>query len=159
MGEVNIALGKYSQAKTLLEESLAVHLEAGNYIGQASVLSRLGRVARLQDKYEQAVKLYVESLQLALKHDRRATIAWCLVGLAELAALHNQPKRGARLLGAAEAMPELYISLWPDDRLELEQTSEVIHTQLNEADFRTEWEAGKQMTLDEAVEYALKDLQ
>ena len=37
-----------------------------------------------------------------------------------LAALRNQPKQAARLLGAAVAIPELYIDLWPHERLELD---------------------------------------
>jgi tetratricopeptide (TPR) repeat protein len=156
MGEVNIILGQYSQAKALLEESLAVDREVGNYRRQALVLRLLGRVARLQDNYENARKLYVESLQLAQRNNLRTTLAWCLVGMA---ALQNEPQKGVRLLSAADAMPELYSSVYPYERFELENISNTIRAKLDETDFNTEWELGKQMSLDEVVAYASKELQ
>jgi len=78
--------------------------------------------------------------------------------LGELAALNNQPKKAAHLLGAAEAIPELAVGLYPHERLELEQMSGTIRTQLNENEFMVEQEVGRQMSLDEAVAYALKEL-
>ena len=60
-------------------------------------------------------------------------------------------------MGAAEAIPDLHIGLFPHERIELEQMSGTIRAQLDEVDFKTEWEAGNQMSLDEAVAYALKE--
>jgi len=157
MGEVNIALKQYPQAKVLLEESIAVDREVGNYRRQALVLNLLGRVACLQGDYQQAVRLNRESLRMAQRNGRHQTLAWCLVSLAELATLLNHPKKAARLFGAAESMPELYIAFWPHERLELEQTSIKIHANLDNAIFKAEYEAGKQMTLDEAVAFALQE--
>ena len=82
-------------------------------------------------------------------------MARCLAGLAELAALRNQPQKAARLWGAAEAVPELYIGLRPYGRRELEQMSGIIRAGLDEATFQAEHEVGRQMTLEQAVEYAL----
>ena len=95
---------------------------------------------------------------MAQKYDSRQRLAWCLAGLAELAALTNQPKKAARLLGAAEAIPERQIGLWPQERIELEQISGTIRTQLDETDFKVEQEIGRQLSLEEAVAYALKEL-
>jgi predicted ATPase len=159
MADANIMLGRYSQAKTLLEESIAIQKELGLQWQPTWALNRLGRVVRLQGDYEEAVQYYAEGLRLAEKYGSRPGLAWCLAGLAELSALCNQPKKAARLLGAAEAVPELYIGLWPQERVELEQISSTIRTQLDETDFKIEKEAGRQMKLEEAIRYALEGIE
>jgi hypothetical protein len=75
-----------------------------------------------------------------------------------VAALCSQLKKAARLLGAAEAITELYIGLWPQERVELEQISSTIRTQLDETDFKIEMEVGRQMKLEEAIRYALEGI-
>ena len=149
--------GYYSQARAFFKESIVLNREMGDYLRLAFALNRLGRVDHLLGEYQQVARLYTESLQLARKHDVRQMIAWCLADLAELAALRNQSKKAARLWGAAEAIPELTILLWPNERLELEQIADTIRAGLDEPTFKTEQEAGRQMMLDEAIAYALKE--
>jgi len=84
-------------------------------------------------------------------------MARCLAGMAELAALRDQPQKAARLLGAAEAIPELTIDLWPNERRELEQISGTVRARLDEKNFKAEQEVGHQMTLEQAIEYALAE--
>lgn len=156
MGNLDTLLGQYGAARTLLEESTVLLREVGDYGRLASTLSRLGWVARLQNEYEQAAQFYVESLHLAQKSIwRQTTVAWCLAGLAELAAVRNQPIKAARLWGAANAILEILINVMPYERLELEQISGTIRAQLDEATFTAEQAVGRQMTLDEAIAYAL----
>ena len=157
MGDVAILQGHYTQAKALLEESLVLERELGNYRRLAAALNRQGRVAQLEGEYEPAARLYTESLRLAQKNGKHQAIAWSLAGLAELAALRNQPQKAARLWGAANAVPDLYIDLWSHERLELEQIANTIRAGLDEATFKMEQEVGRQMTLDEAIAYALKE--
>jgi tetratricopeptide (TPR) repeat protein len=155
MGNLDILLGQYEPAQAFLEESRGLLQEVGDYWRLAFTLRRLGRVARLQGGYEQAARFYIESLHLARTSDWRQTLAWCLVGLAELAALREQSHKAVRLLGAAKAMPELYSDFGLAERLELEQMSGTIRAQLDEATFTAGQAAGRQMTLDEAIAYAL----
>jgi predicted ATPase/class 3 adenylate cyclase/Tfp pilus assembly protein PilF len=157
MGDIAMVLGHYAQAKVLFEESLVLEREVGGYERVALLLNRLGRVARLQGEYVVAARLYVESLHLAQKIRHRQGQAWCLVGLAELATLRHQLQKAARLLGAAQAIPERYILLWPYERLELEQMANTIRDGMDEATFKIEQEVGQQLTLDEAIVYALKE--
>jgi hypothetical protein len=63
---------------------------------------------------------------LAHQYNSRQSLAWCLAEFAELAALNNQSKKATCLLGAAEALPELFANLYPHERLELEQISGII---------------------------------
>ena len=102
MGNLDIMLGQYGAARALLEDSNVLLREVGDYWRLAFTLRRLGRVARLQGGYDQAARFYTESLHLARKSDWRQTLAWCLAGLAELAALRDQSKKAARLLGRGQ---------------------------------------------------------
>jgi hypothetical protein len=47
----------------------------------------------------------------------------------------------------------------PADRVEYEQDVAVVREQLDEAIFNAVWEAGQQMSLQEAVLYGLAELQ
>jgi predicted ATPase/class 3 adenylate cyclase/Tfp pilus assembly protein PilF len=160
MGETNMILGRTAQAKTLFEESITILRDLKFFNGDpAWTFHRMGRVARLQGEYEQARHHYAEGLRLAQKYNSRQSLAWCLAGLAELAALNNQPEKAVRLFGAAEAIPEFRINLWPHERLEMEQISETIRSQFDEESYAAAYQAGRQMSLDKAVAYALRDME
>ena len=156
IGFIAIVLGQYDRAKSLLQDCLVLCQEIGVYSIISGVLSGLGRVARRQSDYEQAAKFFADSMQLARKYELPGMMAWNLVSLAELAALRHQSRKAARLLGKANAIPELYIDLFAYARLELEQIASMIRDGLDEETFNMEQEAGRQMTLDEAIAYALK---
>ena len=73
------------------------------------------------------------------------------------AALRHQSRKAARLLGKANAIPELYIDLFAYARHDLEQIASTIRDGLDEETFKNEQEVGRQMTLEEAIAYALKE--
>jgi tetratricopeptide (TPR) repeat protein len=156
IGFIAIVLGQYDRAQSLLQDCLVLCQENG-YSIISGVLSGLGRVARRQSDYEQAAKFFADSMQLARKYELPGMMAWNLVSLAELAALRHQSRKAARLLGKANAIPELYIDLFAFERLELEQTASTIRDGLDEATFKNEQEVGRQMALEEAIAYALKE--
>jgi len=157
MANAAIELGHHSQARSLLEESIIQNRELGDNRRLAFSLNRLGRVARLQGEYEEAMHFYSESLRMAWKYEARQTAAWSMAGLAELVALQNEPNRAARLMAAAQAQPDLYISLGRHERLEIEQMADTIRSRLDEATFFVEQEAGRKMAFEEAIAHALEE--
>jgi len=158
MAEVNILLGRYTQAEDLLKESIAIQRDMGIQWDPAWTFHRLGRVARLQGDYEQARQHYTKGLQLAHQYNARQSLAWCLVEFAELVALNHQPKKAVILLGAAESIKELTVSLYPQERLELEQITGAIRNYLEDEALKAAYETGSKMSLDEVVSYALEDV-
>jgi tetratricopeptide (TPR) repeat protein len=159
MGEAYIELGQYDRAQALMVESIGIEQNLANPRLPGFAFEQLGRVARLQGDFEQARSYFLEGLLLAQKYVSRAVLAWCLLELAELAALKDQPKRAVRLFGAAQSIPELYLDLYSYERIELERKSTFIHSQLNDTDFQVEYNTGHQMSPENAVAYALKELQ
>jgi predicted ATPase/class 3 adenylate cyclase len=166
LGHLHLRLKQYEQSRDSLEECIILQKDTGDNEVLFSLI-QLGRVACLQGNFEEARKYYTEGLRLAQKYDSRQRLAWCLFGVAELANLNNQPQKAATLLGAAESIPELTIEIFTQERWikvaqissELEQISDTIRASLDETVFKVEYEIGKQMGLDEAVAYALKELQ
>jgi tetratricopeptide (TPR) repeat protein len=160
MGNAIIQLGDSMQGKALLEESAVLMRELGYFPYLASVLTRLGRLARIHEEYKQASNYYSEGLKAAWKNDRRGPVARSIAGLAELCALGSQPHKAARLLAAVQDIPEIFDGLWQylysDWQRELEQISDTIQSRLDEPAFRAEQEFGRQMSLEDAVAYALE---
>ena len=117
----------------------------------------MGRAALALGDDAQAESLFIESLELYLDQSRDARPdpgLWsCLVALAELAKVKQQPNRAARLLGAVQALQQsnpstsIYSPFW---LAEIERTIAALHTQLDEVTFAAEWAEGQQMTLQQA---------
>lgn len=87
----------YAAARTIYEESLAVHWDMGDRLGSAGVLHSLGNLAFQQRDWDEARRLFEESLSIGreLRDDR--VIAASLTNLGAVADVHNDPAT-ARLL-------------------------------------------------------------
>ncbi len=84
-----------------------------------------------------------------------ASGVWLLGGVAGASGL---PERGARLLGASEAMREAIGSmLEPEDRIEYDRDVAIVRSQLDEEAFAKAWAEGRRMSMEQAVAYALEE--
>ena len=156
LGSVAQNQGDYGGARSLFEESLTLSRQVGDPQGITYALLYLGHVARNQGDHAGARALYEESLTLSRQSGDQVCIASALEGLAVLASSQAQPERGVRLWGAAAALREqIGAPLSPDDRRK--QEAEIVRTRqvFGETAFSAAWDAGRAMTLDEAVAYAL----
>jgi predicted ATPase/DNA-binding CsgD family transcriptional regulator len=151
--------GDLERAAALAEESAALSKEAGDTTLLPLPLTWLGRVALLRGDLEQAKALHKESL--ALSEERGAFRQLTLIlleGLACDAGAEGKAQRGARLFGATEALREaIGFSLEPAlHRLE-EPYLVGARSQLEESAWTEAWEAGRKMSMEAAVEYALSE--
>jgi predicted ATPase len=186
LGAIAIEQGEYDRARELLEQSLVLRSQPEARIGLGRTLAGIGELAlaendleraesffrqacahaaeeapgstpaawfaeglaeslRRQGKVEDAGRIYREALVIYRNVGAQEGIAGCLGGLAALAASQGDGQRAGRLVGAAESLR----NEWHAEPGLLERTPrEVPETAKAE---------GAAMTLDEAVEYALKD--
>jgi hypothetical protein len=78
-----------------------------------------------------------------------------LEGLAGIAADDDQAERAARLFGAAEALrAAIDTPLSPGERADYDRSVAATHAALGQAGFAAAWEAGRAMTLDDAINQA-----
>ena len=79
----------------------------------------------------------------------------CLVCLAQVAVVFGHAEKAARLFGASDAQDEAQGRLLnPADRKE---HVAAVRAQLGKAPFNAAWKDGGAMTLDQAIELAMKD--
>ena len=154
LGNVALARGDREQARLCFEESLAVGRTLADPWATSRALSRLALMAADAGDEEQARRLAVESIEI--EKDAGSWIGQLLnlEVFAALAAAAGHPRRAARLYGCASVIRESAGSQdWPDRDPDLAD----LRRALGEKAFAEEWDQGRAMTLDEALDYALEE--
>lgn len=150
--------GDCVSARAMYEECLALNEEVGNAVGSAYARLALGQLARHEGDYATAGILLRQSL--ATLHNANAVwaINFALNAFAHLAVCQNQPERALRLAGAREMVCEVIgvheASFWHErDQRLLEPAQQALDAQACAA----AWAAGRGMTLEQAVTYAVEE--
>jgi predicted ATPase/DNA-binding XRE family transcriptional regulator len=156
-----LARGDIAGARRLAERALPLAREPGGARDAVYVvLYPLAAVARAESDHERAAQLLREGLTLSVEIGEENNVAYCLEGLAAVAADKNELERAARLWGAAEAILETTETLTsphvPDRSLRQRQVADARARLAAEA-WQKAWAQGRAMTLEQAVEYALGD--
>jgi predicted ATPase/DNA-binding CsgD family transcriptional regulator len=156
LASVMLYQGRYERAIALSDESLDLYRGLNDKRGIAWSLCHRGHLALAQRNGELAAALYGESLPLLLELGDRAGIALCLEGLAGVAGQAAEAERAARLFGSAEALREAIDNpLSPAEGAEHEAAVDAARAKLPDEAFTAAWAAGRAMTLEQAIEYAL----
>ena len=157
LGEVARCEGNYPAARAYYEEDLSLCRQLGHERGIAISLHNLGYVAQHEGDSQRATMLFKESLDLRLRLGHRAGIAYCLTGLAAVGVSQQQYEPAARLLGAAEALlSAVGGALDRADRLEYDRAVAGARDKLGQAAFEAARSQGRGLTLEAAVEEALR---
>jgi predicted ATPase/DNA-binding CsgD family transcriptional regulator len=107
---------------------------------------------------DKAQLLFEESLGIERRLENRDMIVYQLDALACQAAMVGRPQRAARLLGAAESLQdETGIRLMRHMEPLLSQARKTISDSLGAPALESEMQAGRRMSRDEAIAYALEE--
>jgi predicted ATPase/DNA-binding XRE family transcriptional regulator len=148
--------GDYQGAATWYEQSLSLWRELGNRRGSADSLDSLAQLALVQGDVARATALLEESIALCRDLDYRSGLAWSLQHLGTAASMIGRPERAVELWGAAEALHETAgKTMRIADQALYQHTKATIRSQLGEAAFTIAWAAGHEMSLEQAIAYAL----
>ncbi len=142
-------------ARSLLEKSLAVRRALGRSDEASVSLTFLAAVALLQSDAATAWRCIIESLEIgrALR-DRRA--AWSLDVLACLTTREGNLERALQLAGAGSAMHEASGNTPPAPwEAFVSPHVQLARNGLDPEVAQAKWEAGRRMTFDEALEFAI----
>ena len=156
-GEALLRQGDYVAAQTFFLENIArmQELELKNYL--AYVTRRLGQTLLHQADYSGARIRFQESLVVNVEIGDVKAVAACLAAFAALALAQKELARAAQLFGASEAVSEsIYTEMTPYDHDQYTRNVAALHTQSPAADFDAAWEAGRKLTLEEAVKLAME---
>jgi len=161
LGVIALDHGDFEEARARLEESVAIFERIGGWWQATNALCGLAALAVLENRYDDARGLLAEALRRALDLRLLNHVAQCLDNLAALALAGGHAALGARLLAAAATVrEETGDETAEEDRCEYERqmrgrTVAATRTRLGTR-FEQEWEAGRALTVDEAVALALQ---
>jgi tetratricopeptide (TPR) repeat protein len=159
LGIVAYHQADYSAARACYEESLAIKRKLGNKPGLPPTLHNLGNIALNQGDYALAYGYVTEAVSLSWELGNKEGIANGLEIASSLALARRQPMRAAQLLAVVEELRvAIGAPLAPVDRVEHDRTTAAVRATLGDAAFDQAWAAGRQMTLEQAVSYALNQV-
>jgi tetratricopeptide (TPR) repeat protein len=160
MGSVLLQKGDYEHSQRMFEESLEIDQKTGDRIGIAFRLGSLGCCARLQGDYPKAYTQYRAGLQIMKQAASNLDVTGYLVDVGVLLGMQGHPEKFARLLGLAQGLiPEILTTFLHFSRIETERYIETARKLLGDEVYAAAYEEGKQMSLDEGIEFASKELE
>ena len=158
LGFMSLVEGDLPAARSLYEQSLTLQRQLGDKLGIPWSLYNLAVVSYIEEDYLAARSLYKQSLILHKELGFTVNFAVGLVGLGAVAAGLGEAHKGARLLGAAEALLQATSAvLEPDDRIPYEQGMASARAELGAEKFVRLWQEGRAMTREQAIAYALEE--
>jgi tetratricopeptide (TPR) repeat protein len=157
LGYVALDQDDYAQARTWLDEAVSLHREVGDRAMTANALNNLANVARAQADYAATQSMYEESLNISWALGDKVAIAYLLEDIGCLLALQGLSRSTLRLVGAARSLREsIGAPLPPPEQTKLDQILLTAREALGE-EASTEAESqGREMTVEEAVQFALR---
>jgi predicted ATPase len=158
LGSVATAQQDYISAARFYAESLVIRRELGHPIGLAWLHLDLGYLAFYQEDTDRALALFVESLSMYQEIRDQDGIAHCCVALGVCAGARGQAERAVRLLGVAAALLDaIGVRVQFEHRAVHTRTLAELQAQLDEATFAAMWAAGRAMSLEQGIAYALQE--
>ena len=156
LGVMTQEQGDWGAARVLYQEALTISRPLGDQRSTANALSNLGDVAFRQGDYAGAQTLMEESLTIRRQLEDQGGIADSLDSMAIVAQGQHQPLRAALLEGAASVLREsIKIPRPPMEQAEVDKTIVAVREALGEATFAAAWDAGRAMSWEQAVAFAL----
>jgi predicted ATPase len=143
LGQLALEEGNFVEARRLLEEAAVDYERLGHETNYVATLESLGEVARREGDVDRAAAVFTEALRRALDLGDRAFVGDLLEALAVVASDRGRREVAGTLWGAGNALREGSILSRP--RAEPEAPAQAKA-------------AGAAMSLDEAVAYALKNV-
>jgi len=157
LGVVHKKQDRYTSARSHFSEAFDLWKKLGD-IGFQCVAQRIvGDLEVEQGNLNEAINEYCESLFIAREVKNRWTAANIIWGLARVAKAKGNHGRALRLYLASKKIVDDIGAWWSGDEPELEEALATSRDTLGEAEFHSAMDAGQQMTMEEAIEFALRD--
>lgn len=147
-------------AKKYYQRSLELARQTGEKYREAILHTNMGFIAFHEGEYRRAEKVIKDGLSIFLEVDSSYGIAAHAASLAGPTAMLGFPKRAVRLLGAAAEQMNIKGSKYQAaDQPEIEMYINLCKDSLGEKEFQSCWEEGNRMTVLQAINYALEELE
>ena len=145
-------------AEPLLEEALGLFHDNGTAgAGMVPiVLGMLGYTLLLQEEHIRAAAHFADAIRMLHEQGNTVMLPYPMYGAAGVWAAQREARRGAELVGVADGLTEASaLRPAPGEQAIWEGIRAALRTQLDDAAWMAAWAAGRAMTLEEALAYAL----
>jgi non-specific serine/threonine protein kinase len=158
LGDIPYAQGNLSEASKCYEEAILLLRELQNPGMLAPSLRRLGYVRVRKGSFVQAFNLFSESLELNRQSDHHHGTVACLAGFAAIHLAKKSFEKAAILYGFVNnQLQQSGNPLLFTDTVEYERCVAQLKKQLDEKTLSLAWSKGHVMTIEQAIEFALKE--
>lgn len=157
LGRVAAAMGDLELAREKLMESAEHARRLGNKRLVYSCYSELAHILRESGQYDEPLQTYRDLLPKWKDLGHRAAVAHELECIAYILIRKEEPERAAKLLAAAEALRKSIDTMMTTmEAVEYEREVAVLREMLGENEFDTQSDAGRKLTMHQAIQLALK---
>jgi predicted ATPase len=156
LADLEATSGDFPRALGACREALATFVRVEDAQGEAHTIIAIGRYEIELGHMDKGLAYARDGLLRSYELDFPSSVASALLSLAYADSLETDDARGARLLGAASSILEETGEIFGRYELDVHRRVEADARQtLGDGPFEAAWAEGREMTLDEAVEYAL----
>ena len=157
---IKLRKGDLAGARSAYNNARELYDKAGDSQQTARVLFNLAFEALLRDDHAETKRKSSESLRISRRHDDKLAIVYTLWILGCGMSREGLHERAARLWGASEAVQEqndMPIAPLATNLCGYEDRLARTRAALGKESMKTEWQRGRAMTQDEAIDYALAE--
>ncbi|RPJ26464.1 MAG: hypothetical protein EHM33_11460 [Chloroflexi bacterium] len=157
LGDIPYAQGNLPEARKRYEEAILLLRELQNPSMLAPSLRRLAYVGVYEGDFVQAFNLFSESLELNRQSAHHHGTVACLAGFAAIHLAQEHFEKAAILYGCVEnQLQQSGSTLLFTDTIEYERSVSHLRQKLDEKILSAAWAKGRTLTLEQAIELALK---
>jgi tetratricopeptide (TPR) repeat protein len=155
-GNALLHSGHPGEAERIYRDGLEVYRKLGDATFAARITNAIAHAALAEDDVERADALARDALTGFAKQRERIGVAEALDTLAAVAAARADSERAARLDGASESIHETIASRpAPFERAISGRFINASRVAMDASRWRSAWEAGHDLSLEEAIDYAV----
>ena len=159
VGELARHSGDHKRAIKAFEQGLSIARELDDVLREILILDSLTYMAIYDDDVERAAALSHEAFTLTVEVDHRPHMPAAIAAAAAVSMAEGHPNRAARLLGASHAVFKAYgFAARVSDRPDISRTTSKVQDALDSDAFDVAWAEGLEMSMEDAIEYALSDV-
>jgi predicted ATPase/class 3 adenylate cyclase len=157
LGHIYLAQGNAIKAQSIYEECLTICRELENKWFTLYIIGNLGDTAFAQGNSMRSRELYEEGLTISGELGDKNSVAVALSGLANVLCQEGHFYRSAQIQGTViSILKELGTFLEPIEQASFDKTAGALKASLGEEVYQQEFGRGKTLSLEQAIELALK---
>jgi len=150
-GNIEAAIRHLQAAAKILEES-------GDTYRLINFDSQIAHTMRQVGMNEQALEYYRKTILVWQNFGHRAAVAHQLECFGLIAQVEEQLERTVKLFSAAEHIREIANSVrTPVEQTEFEEAKSKLQSQMDDSAFTKNWEAGRGLSMEQAIAFALEE--